>query len=144
MRQVLVVAFAIALLSLPACSDQVDPENSSKSVSTPTQETARCEPVAPRILPSGAPTGAAQEIGQRTVAWGADQDRVVQRIGGSPLGDLTDWPQSVTLRDTEALVVPIGDPGQIAFVFTMNDCSYTTWIGPGITLRAARQYASSY
>ncbi len=40
--------------------------------------------------------------------------------------------------------MPIGDPGQIAFMFNKDGCTYTTWIAPGITLNDARQHISSY
>ena len=42
------------------------------------------------------------------------------------------------------MLVPIGDPGQIAFVFTVERCTYTTWIGPGFTMDEAETYISTY
>jgi hypothetical protein len=50
----------------------------------------------------------------------------------------------VAFRGGEARIVPIGDPGQIAFVFTVNRCTYTTWVGPGLSMGEAQTYISTY
>jgi hypothetical protein len=75
--------------------------------------------------------------------WGSGVDRIAQTVG-NPLEVGKHWPQRVAFRDREALLVPIGDPGQVAFVFTLDGCTYTTWIAPGHSLQEAREYISTY
>ena len=104
-----------------------------------------CEPVPPRQLPSGAASGEARPVTTDdgdAVAWGRGEDRVVQLPGDDPLELDADWPNQVAFRGTRARVSAIGDPGQIAFVFELDSCTYTNWIGPGISMRAAERFIS--
>ncbi|CAI9418164.1 META domain-containing protein [Nocardioides sp. T2.26MG-1] len=118
----------------------------------PTTATLACLPVAPRELPDGAPAGRSREIvsvtGQETVrqfSWGNGKNTVTQQAG-NPLRVPEDLSQAqqAPMRDTTARLIPIGDPGQIAFVFTIEGCTYTNWIGPGIDMVAARDYVTRY
>ena len=137
----------IGVLGFAACTTGTPEAESGVTSAQPSEspsDVAACEAVAPQRLPGGAQVGAAQAEGGRRFTWGDGSAQVVQQVGGNPLGVPKDWSQRVSFRDTEALVVPIGDPGQIAFMFTLNGCTYTTWIGPGTTLADARDYISSY
>jgi len=102
-------------------------------------------PVTPcrRQLPSGAGSGEAPRFASDygdALAWGKGDDRVVQRPGANPLELGEDWPNQVALRGTRARVTAIGDSGEIAFVFTLNECIYTNWIGPSISMNNAETY----
>ena len=116
----------------------------------PTTAALACLPVAPRELPDGAPAGGTREMvsGQETVhqfSWGNGKNAVTQQAG-NPLRIPKDLStnQQAPLRDTTARLIPIGDPGQIAFVFTIDGCTYTNWIGPGIDIAAALDYVTRY
>jgi hypothetical protein len=143
-----VAASVIGTLGLNACTSEADSEAKSQVTRTPAEDSSTaastCEAVPPQRLPSGAAAGAPQPRGDQQFVWGDGRDQVIQQVGGNPLGVAKNWPQRVEFRDTQALVVPIGDPGQIAFMFTLDGCTYTTWIGPGITLADAQDYISSY
>lgn len=143
----LIAGSILGTLGVAACSSDAKPEAVPPTAPTETRvspSAATCQPVPPERLPSGAAVGSVQERGDRKFVWGSQRDQVVQQVGGNPLGVSTDWPERVDFRDTQALLVPIGDPGQIAFVFETDGCTYTTWIGPGITVADAREYISSY
>ncbi len=143
----LVAGGMVAAFGFAGCSSDAEPEAVPQSAPPATRaspSTATCEPVPPQRLPSGAAAGTAQSQGDRRFIWGRDSDEVVQQVGGNPLGVSTDWPQRVDFRDAQALLVPIGDPGQIAFVFETDGCTYTTWLAPGFTVDEAREYISSY
>jgi hypothetical protein len=145
-KYVLVMAVA-AVLGLSSCASKEEtqtdtaPRTTSASPSDSPSE-SRCDPVPPRSLPSGAAPGQAH-TSQKGFVWGAGPNRVVQQVG-NPLQIQGDWPQRVAFRDGEAMLVPIGDPGQIAFVFKVDGCTYTTWIGPGFTTGEAQAYISAY
>lgn len=123
------VPLAVAVLGLTACTG--DTQVAAEPLATPpaspssgAAEAERCDAVPPTVLPSGAATGDTQTT-RRGFAWGTGRDRVEQTVG-NPLEIGEDWPQRVAFRGDEAMLVPIGDPGQIAVVFTVNRCTYTT------------------
>ena len=137
----------VAVLGLSSCSG--DEETKAEPRPTPSvlassdkTSASRCDAVPPDLLPSGATPGETQ-TSPRGFAWGAGRDRVAQQVG-NPLRTGKNWPQRVAFRGGEAMLVPIGDPGQIAFVFTVERCTYTTWIGPGFTMDEAETYISTY
>jgi hypothetical protein len=106
-----------------------------------------CDPVPPRQLPSGAGPGEARPLASdygEALAWGKGEDRVVQLAGANPLGLEESRTNQVAFRSTRAHVTAIGDPGQIAFVFRLNDCIYTNWIGPDISMTDAEAYISTF
>lgn len=142
-----IIGTAVLVVGLSSCSGDGGTEAQSgpiHSASAPSDEPTadRCDAVPPTSLPSGATPGEADR-GQEGFAWGTGLDRVVQQVG-NPLNIRKNWRQRVAFRGGEAMLVPIGDPGQIAFVFTMNRCTYTTWIGPGLTMGEAETYISTY
>lgn len=142
-------AAAVVAMGLSSCTGdegtKVQPRpapSASVSVSPDSPTSNRCKPVPPNSLPSGATPDQA-ERSRGAFAWGGGQDRVTQRVG-NPLHIDKDWPQRVAFRDREAMLVPIGDPGEIAFVFTVGGCTYTTWLGSGFTMDEAETYISTY
>ena len=85
------------------------------------------------------------------VVWGEGDDRVFQVVGVNHneewfdvLGDRD--PQLTTVRGDRAAVIPVGDPpvGVIMIGWSSDDCDYTVWIGPGLTLKEAIAYARRY
>lgn len=116
----------------------------SKLVLTNPAGGSRCQAVPPSRLPDGTDAEEAQTQPHQRFVWGRGQNRVTQQVGGNPLNIPKNWEQRVAFRGTEANLVPIGDPGEIAFVFDLDGCTYTTWIGPGLSLAAATAYISSY
>ncbi|TQM26967.1 hypothetical protein [Microcella putealis] len=82
--------------------------------------------------------------------WGDGPDRVAQAVGsdarvaaGEGYDDVSAWPESSVVRvDGEPrLVLPVGDPGQIQIHFVVGDCYYVNWVGPGLSIDEARDYA---
>lgn len=137
----------VAVLGLFSCSGNEETKTEprltpSASASSDKPSASRCDAVPPDSLPSGATPGETQ-ASRGGFAWGAGRDRIAQQVG-NPLRIGKGWPQRVAFRGDEAMLVPIGDPGQIAFVFTLDRCTYTTWIGPGLTMGEAETYIATY
>ena len=113
---------------------------------------AACQPLAPRSLPSGAAPGAPRTVqveGRWQVTWSAGDEEVIQAldIAGAEGSQLdADDGLEAAVRGQAARVVAIGDPpiSQIAIQWSVGPCSYTTWIGPGLTLEEAIAYAGRY
>lgn len=106
-----------------------------------------CSPVPPRRLPSGTSPGKSRPFTSDygdALAWGRGDDRVVQLPGANPLGLGENWPKQVAFRTTRARVTGIGDPGEIAFVFAIGACTYTNWIGPGVSMSDAETYIPTF
>lgn len=38
--------------------------------------------------------------------------------------------------------MPVGDPGEIQIHVIIEDCYYLLWVGPGLTIEEARDYAA--
>jgi len=113
-----------------------------------------CQPVAPRIMPSGAPPGP-HRVEQIDSVWhitwslGAEQvTQAVSRIGiGQASAGLDQGAApNALVRGQPASVIPIGDPpiSQIAIAWRIGGCEYTVWVGPGLTLDQALDYAERY
>jgi hypothetical protein len=139
---------AVAALGLASCTGGTETTvqpglTPSPSGSSDDPGADQCQAVPPGHFPSGAAPGEPLATGDQHFVWGAGRDRVAQQVG-NPLGIGKNWPQRVNFRDGQARLVPIGDPGQIAFVFTVDGCTYTTWVGPGLTLGEAKDYISTY
>lgn len=120
-----------------------------------------CPAIEPLELPSGSPPGEPREVGgpmdERShedptplTTWGSGNDSVSQAGGevalkamGESAFDSESWAdeQVVLARGVERIVVPVGDPGQIQILFQQEDCYYINWIGPGISLEDAIEYA---
>lgn len=132
---------AVSLAFLSACG------------SAPTLPGA-CQPVAPRILPSGAPPGPhrVEEIdGTWQVTWSLGAEQVTQAAGMMGNGQAParldpEAPPNAVVRGQPASVIPIGDPpvSQIAIEWSVGECWYTVWVGPGLTLDEAKEYAERY
>ena len=113
---------------------------------------AACQPLPPSSLPSGAATGAPRTVeveGRWLVTWSAGDEQVVQAvdIGGAEGSKLdADHGLEAAVRGQAARVVAIGDPpiSQVAIHWSVGPCSYTTWVGPGLTLDEAIAYAGRY
>lgn len=114
-----------------------------------------CPVIAPSELPSGAPTTAGrynvQAAPGQQVSWGSGSDTVTQAvepwqapfdppdvrivIRGQPgfATLVTDWPQSV-------------DPGEpvVQLGWVEDGCRYSVWIGPGVSLEEAIDFAARY
>lgn len=113
-----------------------------------------CQPVAPLALPSGAPPGPprVEEIdGTWHLTWSLGAEEVTQAVEikgntQAPAGLDPDAPPNAVVRGRPASVIPIGDPpvSQIAIAWSVGDCSYTVWIGPGLTVDDAIEYAGRY
>lgn len=154
MRQIVLLLF-LAVLPAMGCTSSNDPDGqestrpaasaSSSAAGEPAADT--CDPVPPRQLPSGAAPGEARPFASDygdALAWGKGADRLVQLPGANPLELGKDWPKEVPLRGSHARVTAIGDPGQVAFVFALNECVYTNWLGPGISMDDAETYISAF
>jgi hypothetical protein len=115
-----------------------------------------CEPVVPRQLPSGAaPAEGVSEVreGVQYVTWGVGDDQTTQAVGvfavtrPSEFDDLPiDSDQRVEVRGADALVIPVGDPpvSEIYFMWELDGCPYSVWIGPGLELAEAIAYAGRF
>jgi hypothetical protein len=112
-----------------------------------------CQPVAPRTLLSGALPGPprVEEIdGTWHLSWSLGAEEVTQAMeikgNAQALGLDPDAAPSAVVRGQPASVIPIGDApvSQIAIVWSVGDCSYTVWVGPGLTVDEAIEYAGRY
>jgi hypothetical protein len=113
-----------------------------------------CQPIVPRTLPSGAPPGPhrVEEIdGMWRVTWSLGTEEVTQAVammdnGQAPIGSDPDGAPNALVRGRPASVIPIGDApvSQIAIVWSVGDCRYTVWVGPGLTVDEAIGYAGRY
>jgi hypothetical protein len=115
-----------------------------------------CQPVAPRMLPSGAPPGpprVEQVDGIWQLAWSiGGEDTVIQAVqpaggaGRAPMELAPDDGKDAFVRGQPASVIAIGDPpiSQVAIVWSTGDCAYTVWVGPGLDLDEAIAYAGRY
>jgi hypothetical protein len=127
--------------------------------------TGVCEPIAPRELPDGSGPGVARvetaDDGSTLWRWGSGDGQVAQaarRIGASgvascapgemqaldgcqPLGDAT-----ATVRGHPAFVVAVGNEveSQVRIDWLEAGCAYQTWVGPGLTVEQALDYAARY
>ncbi|MPZ71161.1 MAG: hypothetical protein GEU71_16790 [Actinobacteria bacterium] len=111
----------------------------------------------PRELPSGASPGSSRsEKGSdgELLVWGDGADRVAL-LAEIPAwvepwvesSDLpVDHPQRVSVRGNDGVVIPVGDPpiSQIFFAWRDGPCGYTVWVGPGLELDDAIDYASRF
>ena len=153
--------FAVPLFA--GCSPNTSSETPPGAGDSPGRESPdsaareECAIVAPAELPSGAPVGDPRPVegdeadsGDR-VQWGEGLDRVVQAVGadartaaGEGNDDVDNWPESAVVRVDGAprLVMPVGDPGEIQIHVIIENCYYLHWVGPGLTIEEARDYAA--
>lgn len=117
-----------------------------------------CPAIEPRELPSGAPPGEpeireAADTEPPATIWGAGADQVVQAGGVVALAlagddgfDTSSWAedQIVEVDGVDRFVIPVGDPGQIQILFVVEGCPYINWVGPGLTIEDALDYASRF
>ncbi len=115
-------------------------------------EGSRCR-VAPRELPSGATPGDARSRPGsygRVREWGNGRDRIslLPEIPRDFAFDLDEVPatQLVQVRGSRGAAIPIGDgaTGQIVVTWRDDGCSFTLWVGPGLSLRDVREYARRF
>lgn len=124
-------------------------------ISPPPESNSECA-VKPRELPSGADSGASRseegDYGELQV-WGKGIDGVwllddippelgLPDPSHLPAGD----PQRVTIRGNEGLALTIGETAasQIILTWRAKDCGYVVWLGPGLDLESAIDYASRF
>lgn len=161
-RSVPLLVSVVIAVTLSGCvsSSSSEPVSSGEPTGTPDASASlddECEVIAPAELPSGEPAGdtASFETDDPGAAshfeWGEGPDRVVQAVGsdaraaaGEGFDDVSAWPESSVVRvDGEPrLVLPVGDPGQIQIHFVVGDCYYVNWVGPGMSIDEARDYAA--
>ena len=113
-----------------------------------------CQPIVPRSMPSGALPGPprVEEIdGTWQVTWSLGVEEVTQAVGRmgngqAPAGLRPDAAPNAVVRGRPASVIPIGDApvSQVAIAWSVGECSYTVWVGPGLTLDEAMEYAGRY
>lgn len=140
-------AVVVGLACLAACAGEPDaPIGPRRSTGGPvvSSDDVVCAVLTPRQLPDGRPPGTARWRSPHLAEWGVGANRVAERIGGNPLEIPASWPSRTRLRHGEAALVPIGDPGQIALVFSIGTCRYTVWIGPGIGIAEAQRFAARF
>lgn len=101
-----------------------------------------CGRLAPSRLPNGSEPGQPR-FAEDLVVWGTGTNQVAQKVG-NPLDLTEDWASRTEFRGGEALFATVGDPGQIAFFFMVGRCEYTTWLGPGVSVRDARTYFRTF
>jgi len=108
-----------------------------------------CPVLAPSELPSGAPTTAArdniQSPGQH-VSWGSGADTVTQRVEMNQGPFEMPPAEPVVVRGQPGFVNAIGEvpDALIQMGWNEDDCAYMVWLGPGITLEEAIDYAGRY
>ena len=85
------------------------------------------------------------------VTWSLGTEEVTQAVammdnGQAPIGIDPDGAPNARVRGRPASVIPIGDApvSQIAIVWSVGDCTYTVWVGPGLTVDEAIEYAGRY
>lgn len=125
----------------------------SACASAPTLPGA-CQPIAPRTTPSGTlpgPHGVKEIDGTWQVTWSTGVEQVTQVVGTigkahAPAGLDPDAAPNAMVRGRPASVIPIGDApiSQIAIVWSVGDCEYTMWVGPGLSVEDAMAYAGRY
>lgn len=101
-----------------------------------------CSSLAPSRLQDGSQAGEPRTE-EDLIVWGTGSNQVAQMVG-NPLSIADSWASRTEFRGSEALFATVGDPGQIAFFFVVDGCEYTTWVGPGISVREARTYFRTY
>lgn len=116
------------------------------------QPSPDCQPVGPSQLPDGSPAGGSREIRGEIVdmwEWGEGDNSVTQAINHPsywgaelPHPDLFE----IEVRGEPAVIVTVGDStlSQITITWVEGGCTYTIWIGPGIDVDEASEYASRY
>lgn len=107
----------------------------------------------PRELPSGADPGQVRfERDLRVWGDGADRVALLPEISEDTESwfESSDLPaghrQRVSVRGNDGVVIPVGDPplSQINFAWRDGPCDYTVWVGPGLKLKDAIDYASRF
>lgn len=108
-----------------------------------------CPVLAPSELPSGAPTMAARDNIQspgQLVSWGSGADTVTQRVEANEGPFEMPPAEPVIVRGQPGFVNAIGDSPDalIQMGWNEDDCAYMVWLGPGVTLEEAIDYAGRY
>ena len=140
----------------PSSFDPLVPGESPRPTATPRDTSASNCDVEPRELPSGASPGPSRSeegsYGELRV-WGKGTDRVslltevppeLELLGPSELP--ADHPQRVAIRGNDGVVIPVGEPpaSQIFLAWEAGPCGYVVWLGPGLELEFATDYASRF
>lgn len=111
-----------------------------------------CAPVAPRELPNGDPPGTMRDVvGELgpTWEWGAG-DNMVILAANHPSFSGSEFPPpemfDAVVRGNPAAVQTIGDSelSTITLTWMEGPCTYTIWVGPGLSVEEAREYGARY
>jgi hypothetical protein len=108
-----------------------------------------CPVLAPSELPSGAvtPAGRSIDLGAGPmVSWGSGIDTVMQRVEVYDSDVEMPPAERVTIRGLPGFVTPVGDgpESNIQMWWVDGDCLYLVWVGPGLTVDEAIEYAERY
>jgi hypothetical protein len=157
-----VVLFAIGtaaigsqLVATPGPSPSAEPSTpSSGATASPTATSTgpTCDVVAPRQLPSGGEPGTMRRIEGEIVPiweWGAG-DETVRLAANHPAFSGPEFPPpqmfDAVVRGNQAAIQTVGDTelSEITLTWMEGPCTYTLWVGPGLSVQEAQDYGSRY
>lgn len=130
-----------------AASKETPPESWLQLPETILLPGSECQPVRPSRLPSGAPAGdVSLEWREATwfARWGTGAEAVRQSVGTYGLPDVEQVAFVPAQLRGEAARVVSPDGNRQAISWRAGDCRYTIWVGPGLTVDQAVEYAERY
>lgn len=125
----------------PVATDPSTPPATEAPTTDPSDTPAACPAIAPRELPDGSAPGPTREsVGM--YVWGSGARQVSQLAGGTPFqpGDEARSVRSQRLGQVRLVLVGDDGVGEVAGMFSREQCQYTVWLPAGTRLEDAADF----